>query len=69
MCVSAYDRYYDGRKMLGMACNSVRDLITELYATVPADPKDGPRIYEIAEQIRRKLNVLFALMRYAQVGE
>lgn len=49
--------------MLGTACNSVRDLMTELYATMPADPKDTPRIHEIAEHIRRKLNVLMALIR------
>jgi predicted membrane chloride channel (bestrophin family) len=63
MCALAYDRYYDGRKMLGTACNSVRDLMTELYATLPADPKDTPRIHDIAEHIRRKLNVLMALIR------
>lgn len=62
----AYDRYYDGRKVLGRLCCSARGLVTEVYATAlahPHDPDSQRLAYALREHIRRKINILLALIR------
>jgi predicted membrane chloride channel (bestrophin family) len=57
----AYDRYYEGRKLLGTVTNQLRELILETYSVVPkVETDDHPRY---REQIRRKVNILMAFIR------
>ncbi|GMI14962.1 hypothetical protein TrLO_g10419 [Triparma laevis f. longispina] len=62
----AYDRYYEGRKLVGNMLNSSREVISACYCFIPRedlDREDTEKMQWIKEHIRRKSLVLWSCIR------
>ena len=60
----SYTNYVDGRKILGGMCNNLREMAMNTY-TFRADleGEEGEEVASIRRNIRRQINVLYAVMR------
>ena len=64
----AYDRYYEGRKLIGNILNSTREMISAAYTFLPRDDltKEDREKYDwLKEHIRRKSLVFWTMTRQA----
>ncbi|GMI12092.1 hypothetical protein TrVE_jg1784 [Triparma verrucosa] len=64
----AYDRYYEGRKLVGNMLNASREVISSAYAFLPRedlDEEDIAKMQWIKEHIRRKSLVLWSVIRHS----
>ncbi|GAB5034670.1 Hypothetical protein NocV09_02001190 [Nannochloropsis oceanica] len=73
---AAYDRYYEGRKILSTILENSRSIIRDVYSFIlktpsppsfpPSPPLSAPddaAVEVVSDDIRRRLNVLFAFVR------
>ena len=63
---SSYDRFWEGRKLLGMMVNRARDLMRQGLSYIEGDP-EGARRHHLA--LQRRIVVLYALIRQFLRGE
>jgi predicted membrane chloride channel (bestrophin family) len=67
--LTAYDRWYEGRKLLGTMTNFLRELCQEAYSAQPGIKPDtdtdvkAALMDSLARDIRRRVNILFAFVR------
>ena len=64
----AYDRYYEGRKLVGGILNSTREMISAAYTFLPRDDlneRDLEKYNWLKEHVRRKSLVLWTVIRHA----
>ncbi len=57
---SSYDRFWEGRKLLGMMVNRARDLMRQGLSYIEGDAA-GARVHQL--DLQRKIVVLYALIR------
>jgi len=55
---ASYDRYWEGRKLLGASINRLRDLMRQVAGAVP-----GEAGHKLAVELRRRLILFFGLQR------
>jgi putative membrane protein len=63
---SAYDRFWEGRRLVGLMVNRSRDLMRQATSYIDGDDEEAARS---RAELRRHINLLYALIRQFLRGE
>jgi hypothetical protein len=64
----AYDRYYEGRKLIGQVLNATREMVSACYVFRPRDDlskEDSEEFQRMRESMRRRSLLLWGVIRHS----